>query len=245
MKATTRALLCLLLGSLSTPAAAGATVFLPANVNAAGYAWGTVRDVRNTFEQQGTQDSIGCDVGGGSGPLGHNQIRCHAYDAVLRVECTVDATALPDYKQVVQSISSSSHVYFAFDPTTKVCTDILVVNGSRMLELPTRYNPTASAVYFPSQNPASNVLGTLTGARAAPNTTEYIECGSWASGYTWCTAVDAAGRTLTCDTNATGDPLFVERVRSIDSASYVLFGKNPTTGACAGITIEKSSGYLP
>jgi hypothetical protein len=238
-----RALLCLLLGSLSTLAAAGATVFLPANVNAAGYAWGTVRDVRNT-SAQGTQDSIGCSVGGGSGPLGHNQIRCHASDAALRVECTVDATALPGYKQVVQSISSSSHVYFAFDPATEVCIDILVVNGSRMLELPTRYNSTAAAVHFTSPGPA-NVFGTLTGARAAPNTTEYIECGSWASGYTYCTAVDAAGRTLTCDTNATDDPLFVERVRSIDSASHVLFGKNPTTGACSGITLEKSSGYLP
>jgi hypothetical protein len=233
-----RALVCLLLGCPSMLAVAGATVGYPVTVNKVdGYAWGTLRDVRNTFAQ-GHQNTIWCEVG--NGPV--NAIKCVAVDAGGNLaSCTADATTIPGYKQVIQSISSSSHIYFVWNPATEVCIDILVNNSSRLLDVPTR-NSTGGGVTIHS---ASSVSGSLTGARGAPNTTEYLECGSWAGGSAWCEARDAAGETRTCTTSVTVNPTFVERVRSIDSASSLLFTLDPTTGACQSIQVRKGSMNLP
>ncbi len=96
--------------------------------------------------------------------------------------------------------------------------------------------------------------GTMTGARNAPNTVEYIKCGfnvekdgvlaNDRKAEAWCKARDASGRELSCTTE---DPKLVDVVKAITVHSRIIFyrGELPNAEECSRISIITSSEYLP
>lgn len=92
--------------------------------------------------------------------------------------------------------------------------------------------------------PGGEASGSLSTARFSDSTVESIGCEVHASGTTstgFCEAVDAAGNTANCYTDA---PEMIVAMRGINEYSYLRFEWNGG-GQCTGITTGAGSRYLP
>lgn len=87
--------------------------------------------------------------------------------------------------------------------------------------------------------------GGLSSARYSSNGLEYISCDSYSSGYLTCSARDASGVSAYCSTSTTSSPAFAGAIAGMNSASFVAFWWDTTSGACTNILLRNGSNYLP
>src|SRR5258705_492489 len=90
---------------------------------------------------------------------------------------------------------------------------------------------------------AYSAMGEVRYNDANPN--EFISCDIWARGYIFCMAQKNNGETARCHTTEAENPLFAERVRSIDSVSDVTFFYDPNSEVCNSILVNKGTQFLP
>jgi hypothetical protein len=88
-------------------------------------------------------------------------------------------------------------------------------------------------------------FGSLSSARYSSNTSEYISCDLYSSGYIYCSVRDAVGNTGSCSTNSTANPTFVPMILGMNSASALAFWWDTTTGACTSLFVRSGSNLLP
>ncbi len=88
-------------------------------------------------------------------------------------------------------------------------------------------------------------FGSLSSARYSSNTSEYISCDLYSSGYISCSVRDAAGNTGYCSTNSTANPTFVPMILALNSASALAFWWDTSTGACTNLFVRSGSNLLP
>lgn len=86
--------------------------------------------------------------------------------------------------------------------------------------------------------------GSLGSARNSADTNQYIGC-STSNDYVYCSARNAAGLWVHCDTYSSG---MAATAKSIDSSSHITFywtGGSSTSGACSSLNVAHNSGYAP
>jgi hypothetical protein len=171
------------------------------------------------------------------------EVRCHARDSSGNLgECTTDATASASFVDNARAINSASAVVLYWDPATKRCHDMRLIQGSQFLPDYHSANP-ATALVTVAADHAEGSLGPI---RYNPlNANDFISCDLWASGYIYCMARNNAGRVAACSTREGANPSFAEAVRAIDSVSHVKFSFDPATAACSSIVVNKNSNNLP
>jgi hypothetical protein len=233
--------LLLLLGAFSSLACAGYSQPLPVVIDTTSYA-PLVSVYANMADARHSSGFISCQV------YEDEFVNCSARNAAgADATCTISDARLPQYQSpmiasflpVARSIKSTSLVQFWFDPSTHKCTDLVVSNGSQFLP-----NVAGARVRYPVSVSAGYIAGTLSGTRFSSDAFEYLQCVSYASGYVYCVAQDAAYHVGWCATTAAANPSFAADVLAIGSASYVSIWYD-AAGTCTGITTYGGSQFAP
>jgi hypothetical protein len=223
------------------PASAGTRHQLPVIVDPAnGFAQGSF----STASEANTLQFLRCEFSGDGFAL-----FCDARDQTGKTgHCKLhpDSPLYPGFARNARALSSASFIALYWNPATRICTEMRLVNGSDLL--PDYPNPASiglGVTVGATANP-STAAAALTNARYSSNQNEFLSCEIWAaSGAIRCYARDPFGTTVTCATTEQANPGFAANVRAIDHSSFVAFLFDPALGSCLDLIIQKRSDVLP
>jgi hypothetical protein len=181
--------------------------------------------------------------------LDPGRIQCEASDRYTGGYCTIDPAANPAFAKNVLAINNASYVEFHWNPATRVCTDMRLINGSQFLQAPPageRPDGAFRVELYDNEDGTFAFAGAVSTARYFDdNQLEFISCDLWASGYIYCLARTRYGSVDSCHTTEAANPAFAEGARSINSTSLVKVDFDPSTQLCSTIHVYKGSRYLP